>query len=287
VAATTMTTPGLKQDPDAMPVDVSVGVRARGTREELRQQLAAAKVAHGVLQCIDAHNADHSTSPFIANKRITDKANPAFRQDGSGRMCVASKDLEKGCCLACFPGSGNQTMREPGSAYEEAYCFELAEGAGRLIPTKENNNALSSLNDFRTDISSPSGPQDRSRSVDCSEIWMDGKAYLVFFTLRAVLKGEELLWDYGADYWKDQDGVQFRCQDLATQEKNWTGHRQQKNLRDFKHAAAVQVIFVACLGCIWLGLLAMDQPQMAAIFLCIGTAVFAKFLVERSQNRPA
>ena len=54
-----------------------------------------------------------------------------------------------------------------------------------------------------------------------------------------------------------------------------------------KHASAVQVVFVVSLGCIWSGLLTMDQPAMAATFLCIGAAFFAKFIVERSQNRPA
>ena len=62
--------------------------------------------------------------------------------------------------------------------------------------------------------------------------------------------------------------------------------REQKNLKDFKHVATIQVLFVVSLGSVWLGLLALDQPQLAAVFLCVGTAFFAKFLVERSQNRP-
>ena len=176
-------------------------------------------------------------------------------------------------------------MREPSSAYEEGYCYELAEGAGRLIPTKENNNALSSLNDFRTDVGSPDGPQGRVRSVDCSEIWMDGKAYLVFFTLQSVSQGQELLWDYGHEYWSDRQGTAFRSQDLATQEKHWASYRQEKNLRDFKHVATVQIAGVMCLAFVWLGLLAADQPHLAATTLCIGTAIYIKFLVERSQNR--
>lgn len=255
-------------------------VATRGTREELERELPA-----GVLQCIDAHQADHSTSRFITSASITDSTNPAFREDGSGRMCVAAQDLEEGCFIACFPGSGQQTMREPSSAYEEGYCFELAQGAGRLIPTKENNNALSSLNDFRTNIDCPSGPQARTRSVDCSEVWVDGKAFLVFFTLHPISQGEELLWDYGDDYWSDRDGTAFRSQDLATQEKNWTRFRQEKNWKDFKLFAAAQVLGVACLGCVWLRLMVTDQPQLAAAWLCIGVVVYAKFLVERMQNR--
>lgn len=253
----------------------------RGTRQELEL-----KLPRGALQCIDAHQADHSNTRFVAMKRIADKSNPAFREDGSGKMCVATQDLEDGCFIACFPGSGQQTMRQPCSAYEESYCFELAQDAGRLIPTEENNNALSSLNDFRTNIAQPSGPQGRACSVDNCEIWMDGKAYLLFFTLRPVSRGEELLWDYGADYWSDREGAAFRSQDLATQERNWTSFREERNVRDFKHAAAVQVKGVVCLGSVWLGLLAMGRPQLAAAFLCIGMAVYAKFIVERSQNRP-
>jgi hypothetical protein len=94
------------------------------------------------------------------------------------------------------------------------------------------------------------------------------------------------LWDYGADYWSDREGAAFRSQDLATQERNWTSFREERNVRDFKHAAAVQVKGVVCLGSVWLGLLAMGRPQLAAAFLCIGMAVYAKFIVERSQNRP-
>jgi hypothetical protein len=288
LALVTTTAAGLKPDLDAMPVRASAGVRARAwTRQEQEQeQLTEGTGWHGVLQCIDAHKAHHSTSRFITSKTITDTANPAFRQDGSAKMCVATQDLKEGCYIACFPGSGDQTTREPRSAYEEGYCFELEGGQGRLIPTKENDNALSSLNDFRTNVNRPSGPQDRACSVDCSEIWIDGKAYLVFFTLRPIAEGEELLWDYGVDYWQDQDGVSFRCQDLASQEKTWTTYREQKNLKDFKHVATIQVLFVVSLGSVWLGLLALDQPQLAAVFLCVGTAFFAKFLVERSQNRP-
>lgn len=267
-----------------MPTDASATARrfvsvVRGTRQELER-----KLPRGVLQCVDAHKADNSHSRFIAIERITDKSNPAFREDGSGKMCVATQDLEDGCFFACFPGSGHQTKRQPSSAYEEAYCFELAQRAGRLIPTKENNNALSSLNDFRTNIAHPSGPQGRAPSVDSWEIWMDGKAYLVFFTLRRVSRGEELLWDYGADYWSDREGATFRSQDLATQERNWASFRQEKNMRDLKHAATVQVMGVVCLGSVWLGLLAMDRPQLAATFLCIGMAVYAKFIVEKNGH---
>lgn len=256
---------------------------ATKTREEL---CAERELPQQVLRCIEAHRADHDSSPYIASVPITDSTNPAFRDDGSGKMCTAAKDLTEGCCVACFPGSGDQSQRQPDGAYEDAYSFDLeGDGGWRLIPTKHNNNALSALNDFRTNIDNPTGPQGRSPMVKGAEIWLDGGAYLVFYALCDAKKGEELLWDYGEDYWGDKDGVEFRCQDLATQEKNWKSFNETKNMKDFRKVIFVEVGGLVCFGAVWAGLVVYEQPESAAAFMCLGALSYARMLQKKKKSR--
>jgi len=257
--------------------------RANKTREEL---CAERELPQQVLRCIEAHMAAHDASPFVASVPITDSTNPAFREDGSARMCAAARDLKEGSCIACFPGSGHQSQRLPAGAYEDAYSFDLEGDDGwRLIPTKENDNALSSLNDFRTNIDNPAGPQDRSPMVKGAEIWLDGGAFLVFYTLCDVKKGEELLWDYGADYWADKDGMEFRSQDLATQEKNWEAFLEMKNMKDFRALLFGEVGSLACIGSVWKGLMVFGHPESAAAFLCVGAMSYVRLLLKKRKAR--
>ena len=164
------------------------------TREEVCGEL---ELPEQVESCIADYRAGVPAT-LVRSARITDRANPAYRADGSARMCVAACGLEARQCLGCFPGSGEQSQRRPTGVFEEAYAYRLEGGRGWLVPRqRDRGNPFCSSNDFRTDLARPAGPQGRESNMHGVEIWKDGGAYLVFYTLRAVAEGHELLWDYG------------------------------------------------------------------------------------------
>eukprot|EP01045_Picozoa_sp_COSAG04_P023001 COSAG04_NODE_2673_length_3755_cov_2.892505_4_plen_239_part_00 len=156
------------------------------TREEVCGEL---QLPEQVESCIADHRAGVPTT-LVRSARITDRANPAYRADGSARMCVAACGLEARQCLGCFPGSGQQSQRRPTGVFEEAYAYRLEGGRGWLVPRqRDRGNPFCSSNDFRTNLARPAGPQGRESNMHGVEIWKDGGAYLVFYTLRHVAEG--------------------------------------------------------------------------------------------------
>ena len=197
--------------------------RATGKSKTREQLCSEADLPTAVRECICRHDKKEA-SPHIATTPISDPANPAYRANGhvNGRaeMCVATHDLDEGTCLGCYPGSGRQWQRQsnsPSDAYEDGYCITLRDKRGFVTPDQADQNPLSRSNDYRTNVDDPRGPQGRKPNAAYAEFWQGGLPYIVFYTTGFVRKGEEILWDYGYQYWDDADMRKFRSLPLQMQ----------------------------------------------------------------------
>jgi hypothetical protein len=266
---------------------------ATGKLKTREQMCSEADLPPAVRQCICRHD-KKEVSPHIAAAPITDPTNPAYRANGhvNGRaeMCVAIHDLDEGTCLGCYPGSGRQWQNKTLSdAYEDGYCITLRDKRGFVIPGQADQNPLSRSNDYRTNVEDPKGPQDRKPNAAYAEFWQGGLPYIVFYTTRAVQTGEEILWDYGYQYWSDADMRKFRSLPLQEQAKTFHEFMDEvaanQIVRHVKALILSEASRVVLAGAIWMSLMAVKQEALAAMWVSACALLYGMVLVRKHRNR--
>ena len=268
---------------------------ATGKSKTREQMCSEADLPPAVVECISRHDRKEA-SPHVAVAPITDPTNPAYRANGhvNGRaeMCVATHDLDEGTCLGCYPGSGKQWQRRsksPSDAYEDGYCITLRDKRGFVTPCRADRNPLSRSNDYRTDIDDPKGPQDREPNAAYAEFWQDGLPYIVFYTTRATQKGEEILWDYGYQYWNDADMRKFRSLPLQEQANTFddfmdgvTANQMTRQVQALIFSETSRVVLA---GTIWMSLMAMKQDVLAATWVSACAILYGIVLARKHRKR--
>ena len=248
-----------------------------------------------VKDCIAVHDRG-ALSPFIAVEPVTDASNPAYREaghvHGSAEMCVAAQDLDAGTCVGCFPGSGKQwdARAAPATAFEHGYSIELRDKRGFLIPSPEDPNPLFRTNDFRTNVDVPTGPQGRAANMRFLEIWQAGLPYAIFFTCSSVQKGEELLLNYGTEYWSNPAMTKIRLSSPDDQAEGWERFEEELETSSavlrVKSLLSSEVAKVVTGGTVWAWLMATEQETLAAVWISIGALAYGVMLVwKRADSR--
>lgn len=268
--------------------------RATGTDKTREQICNGFELPPAVRECISRYDRE-VLSPYIAVAAITDPTNPAYRADGhvDGRaeMCVATRDLDEGTCLGCYPGSGRQWRKEarPTGAFEDGYCIQLRDKRGLITPNHADPNPLSRCNDYRTNIGDPRGFQGRKPNTNYVEIWLSSLPYAVFFTTRDTQKGEEILWDYGPDYWSDAQVRNFRCLPLQEQANTWNEFMDDYAVGSMIHQLQLlmcsEAIRVTLAGVIWASLMATKQETLAALWISACALLYGIALVRKRNTR--
>ncbi len=267
--------------------------RATGTLKTREQVCNEFELPPAVKECIRRHDREQ-LSPYVSVAAISDPTNPAFRAkghaDGHAEMCVATVDLDAGTCLGCYPGSGRQWTKgnRPSGAFEDGYCIMLRDQRGLITPSHADPNPLSRSNDYRTNIDDPRGPQGREPNTKYVEIWHSGLPYAIFFTTCDTQEGQEILWDYGADYWSDAQVRKFRCLPLQEQTSTW-----DEFMDDFAIATMIrrsqllicsEATRVVVGGIIWASLMATKQETLAAMWISACALIYGIALLRKHNN---
>jgi hypothetical protein len=171
---------------------------------------------------------------LVAIGRIVDPSHRVLRaheQAMGGRAhygAFAKVDIPAGTTLGFYAGQV-ATQRDVASRAEAETAmlstapFFLSEMWGEgddalMMCCMESRNETAYFNDFRTDIRQPGDvPVNREGgepNVSVAEVLVDAKPTLVYFTIKNVQQEEELMLDYGQDFWEKY------CRDLQLVEEH-------------------------------------------------------------------
>eukprot|EP01043_Picozoa_sp_COSAG02_P049739 COSAG02_NODE_5027_length_4718_cov_1.853215_4_plen_277_part_00 len=164
---------------------------------------------------------------------IKDESHPAFNgrisKDHPAYGSFARKRMPKHFVLGAYGGHTKVDGDAMDASEERAHCqfflhvertdSEQTESRGLFVDADKFCNQLAFCNDYRTDTvhyddpkaqegyySHHGQPRNKRHNVEQTIIWKEGELFprVFFVTTRPVQVNEELLLDYGSDFWKQE-----------------------------------------------------------------------------------
>lgn len=176
----------------------------------LKKLRCVPKVANTVLEAHVRNLIDNKVAleEEVEVVEITDLQNPARLFSIPGETVhgvIAKRDFMEGSPLLCYGG----VLKEPhvNDSATGAYAFDIDlpdEYNGPELVLDGNANDCVSLGGRINDSWSPAGLPGRNANVKAVTHWDSATdmPQVVFYAMRCIKKGEEILYHYGENYWK-------------------------------------------------------------------------------------